>query len=218
MGPDLRAEVLLLAGASGSGKTTLVDRLVARYGVTVVQLDDFYLEGDHESLPHRHGIVDWDDTASWDADAATAALLSLCQDGTVDVPVYDIASSRRTGSRRLTALPGSLVVAEGIFAPHLVSRCHELGLLADAVHLHHHRSVTFIRRLVRDLAGRRKPPLTLVRRGLALAREEPALLQHWAALGTRPATKAEVAHLVAARHRGVTRELRPRHADGSGRN
>ena len=208
MSSDARTRVLLLAGASGSGKTTLVDRLVARHDVAVVQLDDFYHDGEHPSLPRRHGIVDWDDTGSWDADSAMAALAALCRDGSVDVPLYDIASSRRTGTRRVTAPPGSLVVAEGIFAPHLVGRCRDAGLLADAVHLRSHPSVTFVRRLVRDLADRRKAPLTLLRRGLTLAREEPRLLRRWAALGTRPATKAEVEALVAARFGTVATTLR----------
>lgn len=199
MGSDTRTRVLLLAGASGSGKTTLVDRLVARHHVAVVQLDDFYHDAEHPSLPRRHGIVDWDDTGSWDAESAMAALTALCRDGSVDVPLYDIASSRRVGTRQVTAAPGTLVVAEGIFAPQLVTRCREAGLLADAVHLRSRTGVTFARRLVRDLAGRRKPPLTLLRRGLVLAREEPRLLRLWASLGTRPATKAEVEQLVAER-------------------
>jgi uridine kinase len=46
--------------------------------------------------------------------------------------------------------------------------------------------ITFGRRLLRDLAEMRKPPLTLVRRGFALARSEPALKQRWTALGCRP--------------------------------
>lgn len=58
-----------------------------------------------------------------------------------------------------------------------------LGVLADALCLQLHPVVTFGRRLLRDLAESRKPPLTLVRRGVALARAEPQLVRRWTALG-----------------------------------
>jgi uridine kinase len=67
--------------------------------------------------------------------------------------------------------------------------------------------VTFVRRLARDLAGHRKPPLTLLRRGLALARKEPALLRRWAELGTRPVRKADVEAVVAAHLAAAGRPL-----------
>jgi uridine kinase len=50
--------------------------------------------------------------------------------------------------------------------------------------------VTFGRRLLRDLAEARKPPPTLLRRGLALARAERALVRDWVGLGCRPVTIA----------------------------
>jgi uridine kinase len=166
--------VLLLAGASGSGKSTLVTRLHARHAdLAVVQLDDFYREGGDPGLPAWGGIVDWDDPGSWDADAAHAALLALCVTGRCEVPVYDIPTSRRTGTRPVEVGRGGLVVAEGLFAPELVARLRSSGLLLDAVHLRSRPPVTFVRRLARDLAGHRKPPLTLLRRGLALARRSP---------------------------------------------
>jgi uridine kinase len=92
------ARVVLLAGASGSGKTSLCRRV----GVPVLALDDFYRDGDDPDLPRRFGIVDWDHVASWDPRAATAAIERLCAGRVVDVPVYDIPTSRRTGTARLT--------------------------------------------------------------------------------------------------------------------
>ncbi len=193
------ALVLLLAGASGSGKSTLVDRLVQRHPeVTVVQLDDFYREGTDPGLPAWAGIVDWDDPGSWDADAAHVALVGLCRARSCEVPVYDIPTSSITGTRGVV-LTGPVVVAEGLFAPELVSRLRASGLLLEAVHLRSRPALTFVRRLARDLSGHRKPPLTLLRRGWALARREPALLRRWTALGTRPVSKADVERLVADR-------------------
>jgi uridine kinase len=185
------ARVVLLAGASGSGKTSLTRRV----GLPTLALDDFYRDADDAGqdppLPRRFGIVDWDDPASWDAVGALAAVEALCLQGAADVPVYDIPTSRRTGTVRLDLGGRHVFVAEGIFAAELVAAARDRGLLADALCLTLHPAVTFGRRLLRDLAEMRKPPLTLVRRGLALARAERGLVEHWTALGCRPCSMAE---------------------------
>ncbi|MFN8079692.1 MAG: uridine kinase [Kineosporiaceae bacterium] len=181
--------VVLLAGASGSGKTSLCRRL----GVPVLALDDFYRDhDDHDEppMPHRFGIVDWDDPGSWNAAAAVSAIEALCHTGVADVPVYDIPTSRRSGTARLDLAGAELFVAEGIFAAELVQAVRERGLLADALCLQLHPAVTFARRLLRDLAESRKPPITLLRRGFGLARGEAALTRHWIDLGCRPVSIA----------------------------
>lgn len=178
------ARIVLLTGASGSGKTSLTRRL----GLPVVQLDDFYRDHDHPQMPTRFGIVDWDDPRSWDADAAVAALVELCTTGECDVPVYDIPSSQRTGMRRVDAAGAPVVLAEGIFAAHVVDRLRTEGILADAICLARPAVVTAWFRLLRDLGERRKPPLTLVRRGWGLMRDEPRLVADWTARGCRPCT------------------------------
>jgi uridine kinase len=194
------ARVVLLCGPSGVGKSSLVRRL----GLPALALDDYYRDGDDPGeppLPHRFGIVDWDDPASWDAAAALEGLRALCTTGAADVPAYDIPSNRRTGTARLDLGGAPLVVAEGIFAAHLVAPCRQAGLLADAVCLVLPPWRTFARRLLRDLAEARKPPATLVRRGLALLRTEPALVARWTALGCRPLPPAEAERAVLALRR-----------------
>jgi len=183
----MATRVVLLAGASGSGKTSLCRRV----GLPVLALDHFYRDGDDPQLPHRFGIVDWDHPDSWDAGAAMATLTLLSSNGAADVPTYDIATSRRTGHSRLDLAGAPVLVAEGIFAACLVTACHEAGLLADALCLQMHPAQTFVRRLARDLTQSRKPPLTLVRRGLGLARGERALVQRWVVAGCRPVSLAE---------------------------
>jgi len=199
--PAPPARVVLLCGPSGSGKTSLVRRL----GMPSLALDDFYRDGDDDGdppMPHRFGIVDWDDVASWDAARALACLRELCATGAADVPVYDIPTSRRTGTARLDLSGSPVVLAEGIFAAHLVAACEDAGLLADAVCLRLSPWTTFWRRLLRDLSEMRKPPWVLVRRGWALRRAEPALVGRWTALGCRPlspgAAEAAVRALVTA--------------------
>jgi uridine kinase len=182
-----RTRVVLLAGPSGSGKT----HRAPRSGLPTLELDDFYTDGRDPSLP-RHPtlhIVDWDDPASWDAEAALAAIATLCRDGQVDVPIYDIAQDGRVGTRPFEVGGAPAFVGTGIFAAELVRPLRERGLLADAVVVRRSRHKNFLRRLRRDLAEHRKPPWTLVRRGLALMRAEPAVVARQISLGCRPCNR-----------------------------
>ncbi|KHL14553.1 uridine kinase [Mumia flava] len=192
------ARVVVLAGPSGSGKS----RVAERSGLPVLRLDDFYRDHDAPGLPRvRFGdveVVDWDDVASWDHDAACDALERLCRSGTSDVPVYDIAASRRTGSQRLALGGAPLVVAEGLFAPDVVAELAERGLLAQAFCVRHQRMVTFVLRLVRDLREKRKPLGVLLRRGWALMRAEPAVVAAAVDRGCSPVTPRAAERRIAA--------------------
>jgi uridine kinase len=178
-----RARVVLLAGPSGSGKS----HLAARSGLPTVCLDDFYKDGDDPTLPVSElGIADWDHVDAWDGQRALACLRELAVDGATWVPVYDIGQDRATGTQRIELGDAPVFVAEGIFAAHLVRACRELAILADAVCVVHRPAVTFWRRLVRDLRESRKAPWLLIRRGLALWRQEPRIVAGHVALGAVP--------------------------------
>ena len=178
------ARLVLLAGPSGSGKSHLAELS----GLPLLDLDHFYKSGDDPSLP-RHptlDIVDWDDPRSWDADGALAALEQLCRLGAAEVPVYDIAHDGRVGTQVFTLDGQRAFVGTGIFAAELVAPARELGLLLDAIVVRRSRVKNFLRRLFRDLREGRKPPVTLVRRGLTLLRAEPAVVARQVRLGCRP--------------------------------
>ncbi|MGG8408333.1 uridine kinase family protein, partial [Streptomyces sp. 12297] len=177
----LPTRVVLLTGPSGSGKSSLA----ARSGLPVLRLDDFYKEGDDPSLPKVVGSsdTDWDSPASWDADTAVAAVAELCRTGRTEVPVYDIATSSRTGTETLDISRTPLFIAEGIFAADIAARCQELGLLADAICLRGRPSTTFRRRLTRDLREGRKSVLVLLRRGWRLMRAERGIVARHVELG-----------------------------------
>ncbi|MEU0086447.1 hypothetical protein [Streptomyces sp. NPDC006274] len=195
--------VVLLAGPSGSGKSSLA----ARTGLPVLRLDDFYKEGNDPTLPLVTGStdIDWDSPSSWDADAAVEAIAELCRSGRTAVPVYDIATSSRTGTETLDIDRTPLFVAEGIFAADIVRRCEELGVLADALCLRGRPSTTFRRRLARDLREGRKSVPFLLRRGWRLMRAERGIVARQAGLGAHPCGKAEALGRLAAAAAGRCR-------------
>ncbi|MGV9879504.1 uridine kinase family protein [Streptomyces sp. NPDC003006] len=194
--PPIPTRVVLLCGPSGSGKSSFA----ARSGLPVLCLDDFYKEGDDPTLPQVPGSsdIDWDSPASWDADVALAAIEELCRTGRTRVPVYDIASSARTGQESLDIERSPVFIAEGIFAADIVERCREAGVLADALCLRGRPSTTFRRRLLRDLREGRKSVPFLLRRGWRLMRSERAIVARQAALGAYPCGADEALGRVAA--------------------
>lgn len=173
---------MIVAGPSGSGKS----HLAAVLGWPVLRLDDFYRDLDAPRMPRSSlGLVDWDHPASWDAHAAVAAIAELCGTGSAEVPVYDIATSRRTGTQTLH-VPGGRFIAEGLFAPVIVDACREAGLLDRAICLHRHRAITFVLRFARDLREGRKSPWVLVRRGWRLMQADPRIVAEAVAHGCAP--------------------------------
>jgi uridine kinase len=193
----VNSRVVLLAGPSGAGKS----RLAEQVGLPVVRLDDFYRDGDDEAMPRSSlGIVDWDDPRSWDGDRAVAALEQLCTTGTADLPIYDIAADGTVGHRPVTTGGSALIVAEGIFADQIAGALRDRDLLATAICVYHHRLVTFVRRFQRDLREHRKPPFTLLRRGLRLLQDDPQVVRRCVAAGCEPlhpkAARAKIEILV----------------------
>ncbi len=184
------AQVIVLTGPSGSGKTSLASRV----GLPSLSLDDFYRNDDEEDMPMlSDNVVDWDHPRSWNEDEAFAAVAQLCVEGEAEVPIYDIPSNRRTGSRTVTLGEHRLFIAEGIFASELVPRLIEEGLLADAICIDRSplRNAWF--RLLRDVAEARKPIPILVYRGARLARLEPQKILHWKKQGCRPVPSLDTA-------------------------
>ncbi|MDF9815230.1 ATP-binding protein [Streptomyces sp. SPB162] len=202
------ARVILLTGPSGSGKSSLA----ARTGLPVLHLDDFYKEHDDPTLPQLpHGAgTDWDSALSWDADAAVAAIGTLCATGSASVPEYDIASSSITGEIHVELTGSPVFVAEGIFAADITDRCRDLGLLADTLCLRGRPAVTAWRRFRRDLAEGRKSVTVLVRRGWRLMRGERAIVARQTALGAYPCGQDEALRRITALPR---RPSAPRRSD-----
>ena len=186
------ARVIVLAGPSGAGKSRLAERL----GLPVLRLDDFYKDGDDPSLPT---ITDRRQRRAGRLGPSRLVAARRCArgpDGVVpgrstEVPVYEIALNGRCGSQPLDLAGSPLFVAEGIFAPEIVPDCRRAGLLEAAYCITQRPVVTFWRRLTRDLREHRKPPLMLLRRGLALMRDQRRVVAHAVELGCEVATPDE---------------------------
>lgn len=201
-----RRRVILLTGPSGAGKSRLSARLESAHGWPVVRLDDFYREASDPRLPRSPlGIPDWDHADSWDAESAVEALRRLVDEGTVEVPVYDIGASAVTGRHVVRALATDYVIAEGLFAGRLVAALRGEELLAEALCVRQNRSLTALRRFVRDLSERRKPPHILVRRGFALWRDEPHVVAQAEAHGARCLHPRQAEAELGALHRAGAR-------------
>lgn len=190
--PATRRRVILVSGPSGAGKSRLCASLAAQHGWPIVRLDDFYRDGDDPSLPMSDlGIPDWDHVDSWRAEDAAAALAQVVDTGRTQTPDYDISLSKCVGYQTISAAPQDLILAEGIFAADLAPRLRQDGLLADAWCVRRTPLLTFGLRLARDLKERRKPPLTLLRRGLTLMRAEPQIVARQVELGATAVTPAQ---------------------------
>lgn len=189
------ARVVAVAGPSGTGKTVLCARLAAELGWPVVHLDDFFRDGDDPSLPMIElagggPLVDWDDPGSWAGEDALAALSELCSTGVAELPIYAIGADRRTGSRQVRSETAAIILAEGIFADLLAAPLRDRGLLAAAVCLRQPSSVVFVRRLLRDLRERRKPPTVALRRGMNLLRTHREVVERAVRHGCTPLSTA----------------------------
>ncbi|MFI5532296.1 ATP-binding protein [Kitasatospora sp. NPDC051853] len=181
--PTARALVVLLSGPSGSGKSSLAERT----GLPVLQLDDFYKDGDDPTLPRlpaeAGGGTDWDSPLSWHLDQALATVRLLAETGRAEVPVYSIPANGRAGSREFDLNGAPAFIAEGIFAAELVNLCAAEGLLGEAICLRNRPTTTAWRRFRRDVREGRKSVPLLIRRGWRLMRAERGIVARQVELG-----------------------------------
>ena len=161
-----------VTGGSCAGKTTLAEALSARLGdrLVVLQFDDYYHDHGHLSVEER-ALVNYDHPDSLDDLAAGL---------TVEVPVYDFATHKRTPNIDLVS-PRPVVLVDGILLPAFpaVRRRLDLTVYVDAP-----AEVRLERRIVRDVAERGRTE-ALVRAQFA-ATVAP-MYEHWVAPSAKEA-------------------------------
>jgi uridine kinase len=146
-----------IAGGSGSGKTTFAKKILGRVNerlgdeqaVALLHQDSYYLPEPPQDLKIR-GEFNFDHPGAFDWQLLKEHLTQLKQGLSVEVPIYDYKTSRRTSETEKVG-PCQAIILEGIYAL-WDSEIRELFDLK--VFLHVEADIRFIRRLHRDVRER----------------------------------------------------------------
>jgi uridine kinase len=141
---QLTAKIIAIAGGTCSGKSYFAKQAPDS---VVVSTDAFYRELAVQ-VRRQDGSINWEDPAAVDLDACAAACKALATGNAADIPIYDMVTDSRIGSRRVEAPSGGLVMLEGLFAfePELASIADMLIFLDVSIETRKSR------RLERDIA------------------------------------------------------------------
>ena len=162
-------EIVMLAGPSSAGKTTTAKRLkegLSTKGVTayILSLDDFYLNrADIPYLPD--GTQDYETVYALDLERLEKDLNSLLRGETVETPVFDFTTGKRSDTQFNTITLGEddVVIIEGLHAlnPVITEKIHG-KLLKVYINVSsriydengeivlNKRNFRFLRRMIRD--------------------------------------------------------------------
>lgn len=104
-----------VAGGSGSGKTTVVKEIVnslPKDSVSVIYLDSYYKDNEHLSQEEKQKI-NFDHPSSFEFNLLIKHLDDLCQQKTVQMPVYSYITCARA-KETITIYPRKVIIVEGI--------------------------------------------------------------------------------------------------------
>ncbi len=162
-------EIVMLAGPSSAGKTTTARRLkegLLKKGVTtyVLSLDDFYLNRD--DIPYLpDGTQDYETVYALDLERLENDLNSLLRGETVNAPIFDFTTGKRSDTQFNTITLGEedVVIIEGLHAlnPVITEKVHGKLLkvyinVSSRIYdengeiLLNKRNFRFLRRMIRD--------------------------------------------------------------------
>jgi uridine kinase len=146
------ALVIGLAGGSGSGKTTVAQEILHRVGpdrIAFLQHDSYYK--DLSGLPPtQHAQINFDHPHSLETDLLIHHIASLRSGKSVEVPIYDFSTDRRT-EKTFTVQPQRVILVEGIllFTEAALRDMFDVKIFVDT-----DSDLRFIRRLERDITER----------------------------------------------------------------
>ena len=144
--------VIGLAGGSGSGKTTVAQEILHRVGpdrIAFLQHDSYYK--DLSGLPPtQHAQINFDHPHSLETDLLINHIASLRSGKSVEVPIYDFSTDRRT-EKTFTVQPQRVILVEGIliFTEAPLRDMFDVKIFVDT-----DSDLRFIRRLERDITER----------------------------------------------------------------
>jgi uridine kinase len=144
--------VIGVAGGTGSGKTTVANAIVRRVGedrIAVLSHDWYYrdwVDLPKDVLDHKN----FDHPDSLETDLLVRHLRALKQGASVEVPVYDFKTHRRTDEVRRIE-PHKVILVDGIliFAEPELRKLFDIKLFVDT-----DSDIRFIRRIRRDIHDR----------------------------------------------------------------
>ncbi|HEX8813762.1 MAG TPA: AAA family ATPase [Terracidiphilus sp.] len=143
-----------IAGFSGSGKTTIARQLARALDGIHFPLDNYYSDLSHLA-PEERARQNFDDPALIESPLLAMHVAALARGETIERPLYDFSTHTRIPDRTETIPPAPLLVVEGLFAlfyPALLPLYH-LRVYVDTL-----ESISFERRLARDVAERGRTP------------------------------------------------------------
>ena len=162
------AVILAITGGSGSGKTLIADALrtaLRPHSVTVLREDDYYR--DNRATPDFHPErFNFDDVAARDHGLLTEHLKALKAGLSIDMPRYDFVEHTRL-SGRVTVEPTDIVIVEGT---HVLHSADLRALYGHTIYLDVPDDIRLIRRILRDVAERRRSVETVTNQYLQTVR------------------------------------------------
>ncbi len=142
-----------IAGGSGSGKTTFAEKVIHKVGrdnITLLHMDSYYLADQPKELYTPTGHPNFDHPRAFDWELLRTHLSQLKNGQTIQVPVYDFATSERL-DKTIEVRPTNVVMFEGIFSLFDSEIRKNLDIM---VFLHVDADIRFTRRLYRDVQER----------------------------------------------------------------
>jgi uridine kinase len=160
--------VIGIAGGSGSGKTTVAQVILNRVGadrIAYLQHDSYYK--DLSVLPTAQRMeINFDHPYSLETELLIKHVEALRNHHSVQVPIYDFSTDRRT-SETFTVESRGVILVEGI----LIFTEPELRKLFDVkIFVDTDPDLRFIRRLHRDITERGRTTESVIKQYLATVR------------------------------------------------
>lgn len=141
-----------IAGGTGSGKTSIANFLLKKFGndqLIILEQDSYYKNNSTLSLDERIQ-QNFDHPDAIDIDLFNKQLLSLLDEKSVEIPIYDFSIHTRRNQRKLVK-PRRIIVIEGILTLYFESlrKLMDIKVFVDTP-----EKIRFNRRLSRDVKER----------------------------------------------------------------